>query len=107
MLLEPLVAFARAALEPGAVGDPDDPAAGGDQAFLLQRLDHRVDRRPLDPEQSRERFLGELDPVAGAVLRVEQPARGALRDRMEGIARRPTASPATADNRRSGRTNWR
>ena len=33
MFFEPLVAFAGAALEPGAVGDLDGAAAGGDQAF--------------------------------------------------------------------------
>ena len=36
MLLQPLVTFAGAALKAGAVGDPDDPTASGDQAFLLQ-----------------------------------------------------------------------
>ena len=39
---------------------------------------HRIDRRALDAEQASEGFLGQLDPVAGAVLRVKQPARGAF-----------------------------
>ena len=61
-------------------------AAGRDQPFARQFLDHRIDRGALDPEQAGEGLLGQLDPVAGAVLGVEQPARRALGDRVEGVA---------------------
>ena len=48
--------------------------------------DDRVDGRALHAEQAGERFLGQLDAVAGAVLRGQQPARGARLDRVEGVA---------------------
>ena len=66
--------------------------------------DHRVDGRALDAEQAGQRLLGELDPVAGAVLRVKQPARGPLGDRVEGVAGNRLHDLSTADNPNSGRT---
>ena len=36
MILQAAVAFARPMLEPRAVGDVDDAAAAGDQAFILE-----------------------------------------------------------------------
>src|SRR4051794_40375323 len=78
MLFEPLIAFARAPLQARAVGDPDYAATGGDHALVLQRADDGVHRRALNAEQARQRFLRQLDAVAGAVLGVKQPARRAL-----------------------------
>src|SRR5437773_12372844 len=87
MLFEPLIAFTGAAFEAGPVDNPDGAAAALNQPFLLERSHYRVDARALDSEQASEGFLGELDPVAGTVLGVEQPARRPLGDRVEGVAR--------------------
>src|SRR6185369_7426917 len=87
MLLEPAIAFARPAGQARSILDADDAATGRDQPVTLERLNDGVDRRTLGTQQAGERLLRELDAVAGPVLRVEQPARGALGDRMVGVAR--------------------
>ncbi len=66
MVFEPSVTFARPPPQPRRVDHPHDPAAGRNQSFGREILNHRVHRGALDTEQSGERFLGELDPVAGA-----------------------------------------
>ena len=86
MLFKLLVTFARALLQAGAVGDADDGASARNDSLALQSLNHRVDRRPLDAEQSGQRLLCQRDAIAGSVLRVKQPARGALLDRVKSIA---------------------
>src|SRR5438874_376028 len=48
MLLEPLIAFARAPLQRRAVGDLDDAATARNQPFLLQCLHRHSERRPAD-----------------------------------------------------------
>src|SRR5206468_10832246 len=68
MLLKPLVAFAGAALEPRAVDHAHAPAAARDQSFGRELLDDRIDRGALHAEQPGERFLGQLDAIAGTVL---------------------------------------
>ena len=88
MIGEALVAFARPSLETRAVDDAQNASASNDQLLRRQFLDHGVDGRSLDPEKIGEGFLGELDPVAGAVLRVEQPTRRSLGNRMEAVAHR-------------------
>src|SRR4051794_24024145 len=86
MLLEPIVAFARAALEARPIGHAHVTPAGRDQPFGTKLLDDRIDRGSLHAEQPRERFLGQLDAVAGTVLRMEQPARGALGNGVKAVA---------------------
>src|SRR5688500_16305327 len=86
MVAEAGVALATPPLEPFAVDDLELAPAGRHQPLQRKLLDHRIDGRALDPEQPGEGFLGELDPVAGSVLRVEQPARRPLGDGMEGVA---------------------
>src|SRR6185503_4054492 len=76
--LETLVTFAGTALQPGAVGHEYPASPGRDQAFRRQLLNHCIDRRPLDAEEPSKGFLRQLDPVAGAILRVQQPPRGTL-----------------------------
>src|SRR5438105_803950 len=50
MLLEPLVAFTRAALQGGAIGDLYAAASGGGQPFGREVLHHCIDRRALNSE---------------------------------------------------------
>lgn len=78
VICKPGVAFARSLLEPLAIDDRHDAAAGRDQPLVEERPDNRIDRRALDSKQVGEGFLSELDPVAGTVLRVEEPACCAL-----------------------------
>ena len=89
--LDPVIAFARPRLEPGAVLHRDRPAPRRDQAFVGQLARRGIDRRALDPEQSGKRLLRQLEPVARAVLRRQQPARCALLDRCENCCTPPTA----------------
>ena len=105
-VFEPLVAFARPALEAGAVEHPDDSAARRDQPFRRQLLDHRVDRRALDSEQAGKRLLGQLDPVAGAIC--TWSSQRAARSVIEWNALHATdCMTSPADNPNSGRTGWR
>ena len=50
-LLDPVIAFARPAIETFAVMDLDDAAAGGDQPFVLKLAGDGVDRGPLHAKQ--------------------------------------------------------
>ena len=87
MSLDDVVAFACAALEAGPVGHPHDPASDCDQAFVLKRADHGVDRGALHAEQPRQRLLRQLDSSPARSCAMQQPARRSLNDRMEGVAR--------------------
>src|SRR6476620_2768693 len=86
MVFEALVAFACAPLEAFAVSDPDHAAAARDQIGVEKLADNGVYGRSLDPEQPGERFLRQHEPIASAVLRVQQPASSALRNGMIGVA---------------------
>ena len=102
MVFEPFVTFARVPFEPGTVGDPDHAAAGRDQ--ILVRSSRRTALRWCAGRRAaRQGLLRELDAVAGPVLRVQQPARGALRNRVVGIARDGLHHLRRAGNRKSGR----
>src|SRR5437763_14879969 len=85
MLFDALVTLARATLESRSVGHPHAAAAGCNEPFGRQLLDDGVDRGALYSEQGGKRFLGELELVAGPILRAEQPARAALGDRVERV----------------------
>ena len=57
MVFEPFVAFARAALQAGTIGHPDDAAAGRDQIIGEEFLYDSIDRGALHAEQPGERLL--------------------------------------------------
>src|SRR5690348_18402599 len=86
MVFQPLIAFTGAALEPGAIEYAHCTPARSDEPVAREFLDDRVDGRPLHPQEAGKRLLCQLNLVTGTALHVEQPARGALCDRVESVA---------------------
>ena len=60
------------ALVIGIVAGLSSLPASADEAFVLKRTDDGIDGRPLDSEQTCERFLSKLDAIAGPVLGRQQ-----------------------------------
>jgi hypothetical protein len=82
------VAFAGRLLQARAIEDGDPPTLIPDYSGSLQRLCDAGDIGPLDAEHFGQEFLRqEHFVVADAVMRRQQPARSALLDRVESVAR--------------------
>ena len=87
MIFEALVAFTCAAHEANSIGDADNATSRRDKTLVKKLTNYGVHGRPLNPQKASECFLCQFNAVPSPVLRGKQPASGALRDRVEGIAR--------------------
>ena len=87
LVVQDLVALAASFQEPGPVEDADGAAPVLDQPILLQLGGRHRNGRPADPQHVGQEFLGQGDLIAfDEVFGLQEPARQAAFERMQGVA---------------------